>query len=450
VPARPQLVVVVDTDAPVVGQLASSPGVSEDASVDTLRVDVLDEQDHVTETKSFLLPDTSDWPASFGVEPGNGPDIRLRVRVFRGLLAAAGFTQGVATLDPPPTATIERIVHVSAPSSGVTTIELFLTEDCLGTPSSFAAPQTTCIDGRELAGPPTDGVVALGSVMPPTRVGTWKKAFEVRCSAKAPASSMAVCIPGGFSILGSTVLAGSSDQFGFDPVPLRPVVVSPFYLDTTEYTVRRFRSLLAKHQYHGTMPALAGMNPFCTWLGTADTSLDDYPLNCVTWTAAAEICQLEGGTLPSEAEWEHAARGRGRSLDYPWGNEDPTCCAATLARQSTPGLYFACKGEALQPVGSHVDRAACAGLADISRDGVIDLEGSVVEAVFDDLQPFDAPCWSKPGIPVDPLCLVTSSPGHAARGNGWASYLLTPLPTRYLSEDATDTMGFRCRYQGGP
>jgi hypothetical protein len=333
---------------------------------------------------------------------------------------------------------------------------VLLTEDCLGTASSFLAPQTTCVDASNTAVPPTSGLPPVGGDHPPSVAGTWAPAREVACSASAPPT--ADCIPGGFSILGETGLAGQTDTHGYDPVPLRPAVVSPFFLDKTEYTVGRFRALLARGTFQGDIPTLSnGTDPatsnFCTYLGQTDGTHDRLPLNCVTLNTAMLACQADGGKLPSEAQWEHAARGRGQRRLFPWGDEDATCCAASVSRQSSPGFVSDCPGLGIEPVGSHMPSSSCNGLGDVSRDGVIDMDGSMSEATVDAIDRYDAPCWTSAGILYDPVCTDPMSPGTTARGSNWFSSINLSTPARYLFDTMPDSsQGFRCAYpdKGSP
>jgi len=90
----------------------------------------------------------------------------------------------------------------------------------------------------------------------------------------------------------------------------------------------------------------------------------DQPVVCVTWQQARDFCRWRGGELPSESQWEYAARGEQRTL-YPWGNEPPTCERAHM---------HGCT-DATRPVGT-----APAGA---SPWGVHDLAGNAWEWVAD-------------------------------------------------------------------
>jgi formylglycine-generating enzyme required for sulfatase activity len=447
---QPEVVLVLDTDAPLVGELSLHPELSPDAAVDTVRVDILGGGDDVTDVRRFLVPELTGWPVSFGVVPPPDGQVRLRIRLFRARFASPGTLNGVAVLDPPPQVTIERLVHATA-SAGVQRLRVLLTEDCLGTASSFVSPETTCIDGNETAGSPTHGLEPVSSDDAPSVAGTWQPARETPCSSSPPPS--ALCIPGGFSIIGEPALAGESDTHGYDPIPLRPAVISPFFLDTTEYTVGRLRALLARTSLKGPLPVLSNGNDpatsnFCTWLGPMDPTNDRFPLNCLRLQTAQLICELEGGALPSEAQWEHAARGRGERRLYPWGDDDGTCCTASTSRASTPGFTFNCTGVGVEPVGSHPPRASCNGLGDLSRDGIVDMAGSLSEATADALDPYDAPCWTVAGILYDPVCADPMAPGHTSRGSNWFSDVNVTAPARFLWADSQSRAGgFRCAYR---
>jgi formylglycine-generating enzyme required for sulfatase activity len=91
-----------------------------------------------------------------------------------------------------------------------------------------------------------------------------------------------------------------------------------------------------------------------------EPGFEDHPANEVTWSGARDFCAWRGARLPTEAEWEAAARGReGRT--YPWGEEPPTPERAVYGRASNE----------TDPVGAHP--------AGATPDGVHDLAGNVAE-----------------------------------------------------------------------
>ena len=454
-PARAQLLVLVDTDAPLVGQLGAHPEVSADAAVDALRIDVLGASNAVYATNLFVVADPSSWPVSFGVLPPSdgGADVRLRLRAFRARFARPGSVNGALTLDPIPEVTIDRIVQAALPDAGVGSIEVTLLSDCRGIFPSFAAPSTTCVDATHPQGSPGDAVTLRSGTAPGTRAGTWAPAVEKPCAAAAAAGR--VCIPGGFSVLGDYAAVGGAnatpDQ---EPIPLHPVVVAPFFLDREEFTVGRARALVLTGALAASGPrAMTAGDPlgqYCTWLGAGDASNDDLPLNCVPYATALLACQLSQGTLPTEAQWLHAARGRGEGRRYPWGNDEPTCCALSASRDVAYATGPACAGSGLQPVGSHPAAASCDGLGDVSKDGIEDLAGSVAELLLDGFQSYSAACWGR-GVLHNPICEVSTEGGpHAAHGGSFSEPLGNALLAPRGYADNGPDFGFRCAYPDSP
>lgn len=409
--ARPQLLFVVDTDLPLVTQVADDAELSADATVDTLRVDVLGSSGDVVESRLFVLPSHEDWPMSFGVVPETGA-ARVRFRLFRGALATSGLQSGTATLEPPARMTVDRLVEARPPDEGIRRVSVVLRGDCMGIPSTFGAAATTCIDAASPSGDPASGTEGASG---PTFAGSWPRARSEPC-ASAPADDR-VCIAGGFSVMGDPMLSGVEDgKATVDAAPVHPVILSPFWLDRTELSVGRLRAAVASGAFQSALPTSRSDNPDCTWLGPNDPSNDQLPVNCIPFASARAACQALGGDLPSEAQFEHAARGRGERRTYPWGNSLATCCTAALSRKAPGQMGSECDGPMLDPVGSNLPTLSCGSLGDQSRDGVMDLGGNVAEYVLDLPVSYQSACWSDPGIPRDPVCSGEPSDGVVIRG----------------------------------
>ena len=110
-------------------------------------------------------------------------------------------------------------------------------------------------------------------------------------------------------------------------------------------------------------------------------SREEHPVNCVTWQQADTYCLYRGKQLPSEAQWEYAARGGARNLDYPWGNAFPTeavaCWDSEHNRKSTCSVgQYAATSFGLRDMAGNVDEWVGAWYAPYPSSPAKDLVGT--------------------------------------------------------------------------
>ncbi len=161
-------------------------------------------------------------------------------------------------------------------------------------------------------------------------------------------------------------------------------------------------------------------------------ALNDYPVVDVTWYGAQAYCESLGRRLPTEAEWEYAARGVSGSI-FPWGDEWRVDAANVRgSMQNEDGVIIA----GPQPVGAYPAFA--------SRDGVRDLAGNVAEWTAD---------WYAPDYYASAEAARTNDTGptegteRVIRGGSWNDNLFDArsVQRRSLSPSLTATsVGFRC------
>jgi sulfatase modifying factor 1 len=211
------------------------------------------------------------------------------------------------------------------------------------------------------------------------------------------------------------------------------VTISTFEMDRTEVTVADYtRCVLAG-------PCAPPQSP----PDDARFSRGDLPITHVRWDDAAAFCHWARGRLPTEAEWEYAARGpEGR--EFPWGHVYNAHLAnhgswADDRTDATDGFA------GLAPVGSFPDGATPLGL--------LDMAGNVAEWVADELEidPAGRPVGYPPASEVDPKPRTGGGGFHVIRGG---SYEDGAVWIRSAARDTTSLprpawVGFRCAADPG-
>ncbi len=221
-------------------------------------------------------------------------------------------------------------------------------------------------------------------------------------------------IPAGEFLMGSPKGEGLSDER-----PQHQVRIGAFYMDAHEVTVV---------QYEKFLDATGHILPeFWPYDETRDYA--DRPVVGVDWGGAKAYCEWTGKRLPTEAEWEYAARGNdGRR--YPWGEAKPTAEKANVGRSWSYKFYK----DRLEPVGSHAGAA--------SPFGIHDMAGNVWEWVADwyDAKYYAQSPGENPPGPRDGTKRVL-------RGGSWnfaGKYSRTASRLRYEPRHRAADIGFRC------
>ncbi|MEQ1679712.1 MAG: formylglycine-generating enzyme family protein [Nitrospira sp.] len=130
-----------------------------------------------------------------------------------------------------------------------------------------------------------------------------------------------VTIPAGDFLMGNPEGKGRDDER-----PQRSVYLDEFAIDQVEVTNERYMAFV-KSVGHRTPP-----NPYGTGPLQSIKGIEQLPVVQTTWYDAKAYCSWAKKRLPTEAEWEKAARGTDGRL-YPWGNEPPTAKRANIDRE---------------------------------------------------------------------------------------------------------------------
>ena len=219
-----------------------------------------------------------------------------------------------------------------------------------------------------------------------------------------------VYVPAGEFTMGSN--DGSSDE-----QPVHQVYLDAFWIDQTEVTNAMYVECVAD----GDCLPPASTRSYTHDSYYVNPDFDNYPVIYVNWNKANTYCKWARRELPTEAEWEKAARGLG-ALSYPWG-EGVDC--------NNANYKTSCVGDTTQ-VGNYPDSA--------SVYGVFDLSGNVWEWTSSLFKPY-------PYIFVDGREDMNSTGNRVIRGGAWDDWWYSALST-YRSDfrpySESIDIGFRC------
>lgn len=245
-----------------------------------------------------------------------------------------------------------------------------------------------------------------------------------------------------------TFVMGLTDE---DPLMLQTaglkrVTVSGFYLDKHEVSNAEYRAYLSTLSGDARSAATPDAEAWSR-AGSASSfegyfqsdAYADYPVVAVSWEQAVAFCEAHNGRLPTEAEWEYAARSGRPGGIYPWPGFEPRAPSGGYMANFNPGrgLYAADGFAFTAPVDAFP----------ASDWGLHNMSGNAAEWVMDAYTPSYANLSN-----FNPLYEDENEARHVVRGGSWSSdafYIGVGVRDAQPADEATIYTGFRCAYEIG-
>jgi gamma-glutamyl hercynylcysteine S-oxide synthase len=268
--------------------------------------------------------------------------------------------------------------------------------------------------------------VAIAAPKPSTEL-----ARHLTSIASHATSSPMQTIPAGEFVLGSKRIDddpyGLRTQFDDTELPQSRVWLDAYEMDRDEVSLGEYLKFLQQRKQYPPDELQKLIWHVITVHSVSDQTLTRWPALYITWQEAKDLCQAQGKRLPTEAEWEKAARGPDGRL-FPWGE------AAPESRLAMFGQHHVHEIPILAAVDSHDDGRSPYGLHHMA--------GNVAEWVQDWFG-FDYYAYMPERNPPGP----TSGRYKSVRGGSWKSNpIMLRTATRGGSppDQRSATIGFRC------
>jgi iron(II)-dependent oxidoreductase len=243
--------------------------------------------------------------------------------------------------------------------------------------------------------------------------------------------SPSVTVPEGPFLMGSVRIDddpyGLKTQFDDTELPQQRVWLDGYEIDRDELSLGEYLAFLRQRKHHPAEPLQKLIWHVITVHSVSDRTLSRWPALYVTWAEADGLCRSRGKRLPTEAQWEKAARGPD-GWNFPWGDAPPDAKLAMFGQHHVHEI----------PILAAVET----GTEGQSPYGVHHMAGNIAEWVQDWFG-FDYYAYLPDRNPPGP----TTGRYKGVRGGSWKSkpnMLRTATRGGSAPDQRSATIGFRC------
>jgi iron(II)-dependent oxidoreductase len=233
-----------------------------------------------------------------------------------------------------------------------------------------------------------------------------------------------------------------------DEMPLHTVHLNDFYLSKSEVTVEQYLSCVDQgvctppHWNDGKCEVWKDHKEQRS-IASQSIRSKNKPVTCINWHEARTFAKWVGGDLPTEAQWEYAARSQGQMQVFPWGEQSASCQYTVMDQLPNHPLGAGCDLDTLWDV--------CQKPKGHTKQDLCDMAGNVWEWLLDEYQSSYANAKSNGDATCQQLDCSSHHQQRVNRGGGWRNAKSNFFRTTDRSKDSDlemyDSLGFRVAFQ---